>query len=90
MLTREEMMDLFRDFMVAMDVGKKAELGYFDVEIDTYGCAYLENDERNYILSGSAGKLYDFMEKSALEDCYPCALLADNFRKPLPKGQLHI
>ena len=86
MLTREEMMDMFRDLMVAMDVGKKAELGYFDVEIDTYGCTYLDNGERNYILSGLAGKLYDFLEESALEDRCPCAMLSDNFRKPLPKG----
>ena len=41
------MMMKFRDLQVAEDVGKKAELGWFDVEFTMYGCAYL-NDGKMY------------------------------------------
>jgi len=86
MLTKEEMMDLFRDVLAALDVGKKAELGYFDVEFDTFGCTYYSEQERNYRMSSSAIKIYDFIEYAALDNLYPSAIYTENFRKPIPRG----
>ena len=86
MLTEDEMRGMFRDMMVALDVGKKAELGYFDVEILTYGCAFLAKGERNYLLSSDAVNIYDFLENAVLENVYPTFLEESFFKKPLPKG----
>ena len=86
MLTQEEMMYLYRDMMTALDVGKKAEMGYYDVEFNTFGCAYYAQGERNYCLSNSATKLYDFLEKAALENIYPTIIQCENFKKPIPRG----
>lgn len=86
MLTQEEMLYLYRDMMTALDVGKKAEMGYYDVEFNTYGCAYLNQQERYYSISSSATKLYDFLENAALEDIYPTMILEHTFKKPIPRG----
>lgn len=37
-----DMMMKFRDLRVAEAIGKKAALGWFDVEFTVYGCAYLD------------------------------------------------
>lgn len=86
MLTQDEMLVLFRDMMTAMDVGQKAELGYYDVEFDTYGCTHYEGGERHYHVSSNAVKIYDFIEQAALADCYPTAPMAEVFKKPIPRG----
>ena len=86
MLTQEEMMFLYRDMMTALDVGKKAEMGYYDVEFNTFGCTYFDGQERNYSISSSAAKLYDLLENAALEDIYPTMLLEATFKKPIPRG----
>lgn len=86
MLTQEEMLALFRDMMTALDVGKKVEMGYYDVEFNTFGCAYFDGTERNYRISASATKIYDYLESSALNDVYPTTIMATTFRKPIPRG----
>lgn len=60
----QTMLDL-RDLQVAMDVQKKAELGYFDSEFTVYGCSYLQNGLRYYKVSAEAEKIYDFVEQGA-------------------------
>ena len=86
MLTQDEMLVLFRDMMTAIDVGQKAEMGYYDVEIDTYGCTHYQNGERYYHLSANASKIYDYFESAALSDCCPTALVTRVFKKPIPRG----
>ncbi len=86
MLTQEDMMVLFRDMMTALDVGKKAEMGYYDVEINAFGCTYLNGTERNYRVSASAAKIYDYLEVAALNNLYPTAMITSTFKKPIPNG----
>lgn len=86
MLTQDEMLVLFRDMMTAMDVGQKAEMGYYDVEFDTYGCTHYAQGERHYHVSSNAVKIYDYIERAALEDAYPTRMVTDVFKKPIPRG----
>ena len=86
MLTQDEMLVLFRDMMTAMDVGQKAEMGYYDVEFDTYGCTHYAGGQRHYHVSASAVKIYDYIERAALEDAYPTAPISEVFKKPIPRG----
>ena len=86
MLTQDEMLVLFRDMMTAMDVGQKAEMGYYDVELDTFGCTHYAQGERHYHVSANAAKIYDFCERAALDDLYPTALQSAVFKKPIPRG----
>ena len=41
----DSMMDM-RDVQVALDVAKRAEMGWFDVEFTMYGCAYWDKGKR--------------------------------------------
>lgn len=86
MLSQEEMKFLFRDMMTALDVGKKAEMGYYDVEFDTFGCATYDGKERHYHVGANAARLFDFCEHAALENIYPTIILEDVFKKPIPRG----
>lgn len=86
MLTQEEMKFLFRDMMTALDIGKKAEMGYYDVEFDTFGCVTYDGKERRYHVSANAARLFDFCENAVLENIYPTVILEDIFKKPIPRG----
>lgn len=86
MLSEESIRSMYRDVLVALDVGKKAEMGYYDVEMTAYGSAYMKNGERNYLLSMDAAKVYDFLENAVLEDLYPTVVAENFFKKPIPRG----
>lgn len=86
MLTQEDMLALFRDMTTALDVGKKAEMGYYDVEFNAFGCAYFNREERNYRVSASAAKIYDYLEYAALDNLYPTTIITATFKKPIPNG----
>ena len=47
------------NFQAAEDVGRRAELGYFDVEFTMYGCAYLNPaDHKMYYKVSSKAEIY--------------------------------
>ena len=79
------MMDL-RDLQVAMEVGKKAELGWFDVEFTMYGCTYQEKGSRYYRVSAYAEKIYDFIQSSAVNGVLPTDVAILSRRCPVPTG----
>lgn len=86
MLSEEAIRSMYRDVLVALDIGKKAEMGYYDVEMTAYGSVYLKNGERNYLLSMDAAKVYDFCENAVLDDLYPTVVAENFFKKPIPRG----
>ena len=49
------------DLRVAEDIGKMAELGWFDVEFTMYGCAYMFEGKMCYKISSEAKDIYDYM-----------------------------
>ena len=53
-----------RDIQVARDFGRKAELGWMEVEFTVYGCAYLDPIENKvlYRVSSHAEDIYQFIE----------------------------
>ena len=61
-------------------------MGYYDVEFDTYGCTHYAQGERHYHVSSNAVKIYDYIERAALEDAYPTRMVTDVFKKPIPRG----
>lgn len=58
------MLDL-RDLQVAMDVAKRAEMGWFDVEFTMYGTCFERCGKRYFRVSADAARIYDFIETSA-------------------------
>lgn len=86
MLSEEAIRSMYRDVLVALDIGKKAEMCYYDVEMTAYGSVYLKNGERNYLLSMDAAKVYDFLENAVLDDLYPAVIAENFFKKPIPRG----
>lgn len=77
---------VFRDFQVAQDIGKKAEMGWFDVEFTMYGCAYLKDDKMYYKVSPKSEDIYQFIEKSMLENIYPSNVISLKEKCPVPAG----
>lgn len=75
----------FRDIQVAEDVGKKAELGYFDVEFTMYGSAYWDGEMR-YKISPNKEDIYYFIEEANLRDIYPSDVMAYTVKCPIPAG----
>ena len=55
------MLDL-RDLQVAMDVAKRAEMGWFDVEFTMYGTCFERCGKRYFRVSADAARIYDFIE----------------------------
>lgn len=82
------MMMKFRDLQVAEDVGKKAELGWFDVEFTMYGCAYLDrtDDRMRYKISSKEEDIYDFIELAARDDIFPSKIETLTLKCPVPMG----
>jgi len=78
----------FRDIQVAEDVGKKAELGWFDVEFTMYGCAYLNltDSKMYYKVSSRAEDIYTFIEDCAKDDIFPSAVEHLTLKCPVPMG----
>lgn len=75
-----------RDALVAAEVAKMAELGWFETEFTIYGCAYYKNGERQYRLSAEPEKIYDFMEYGAQYQVLPSDIMMLSERYPVPIG----
>lgn len=74
------------DLRVAEDIGKMAELGWFDVEFTMYGCAYLQDRKMYYRISSEAEDIYDFIEKGSRIGVYPGNVLSLTKKYPVPAG----
>lgn len=61
----------FRDLVCAMAVGKMTEMGCFEEEFITYGCAYLQEEHIKYLVTGKSQSMEDFIVECALKDIYP-------------------
>ena len=79
------MIDL-RDIQVALDVARRAEMGWFDVEFTMYGCSYLYNGKRYYRVSAEAEKIYDFIENGAQKNILPTNIAILTEKYPVPIG----
>lgn len=79
-----------RDVQVAEEVGKMAELGYFDVEFTMYGCAYLENGKRYYKVSPEAADIYCFIERANLRNIFPSNVLHYTKKCAVPAGMKEV
>lgn len=78
----------FRDIQVAEDIGKRAELGWFDVEFTMYGCAYLSTEDQKmyYKVSSRAEDIYSFIETSVKDDVFPSKVEEISLKCPVPVG----
>lgn len=76
------------NIQAAEDIGKKAELGYFDVEFTMYGCAYLDRrtDMMQYRISSKAEDIFDYIEQAAQIDIYPSKVERLTLKCPVPMG----
>lgn len=83
------MLDL-RDLQVAMDVAKRAEIGWFDVEFTMYGCGYLEKGKRYYRISAQGEKIYNFIENAAVKNILPTDIIKLTKVYPVPAGMREI
>ncbi len=81
-----QMMMKFRDLQVAEDFSKMAELGYLDKEFTMYGAAFEEGEERRYIITSEASKLYDFSQSLAEKQVYLSPVLTLTKVCPVPSG----
>ncbi len=74
------------DLRVAEDIGKMAELGWFDVEFTMYGCAYMFEGKMRYKISSEAKDIYDYIEHGAKQGVYPSNVLSLTEKCPVPAG----
>jgi len=72
--------------MAARVVGRRAELGWFDVDFTMHGCAYLQNGKVHYKVSSQAEDIYQFAETAALEKIYTSNVLSCKEKYPVPSG----
>lgn len=79
---------ILRDAQCAEDVGKMAELGYFEEEFVFFGCAYLENGHIKYHISGKEERICDFIEDCVLLNLYPTPVREILQRQLVPSGEL--
>ena len=70
-MTDARRMSAFRDVQIAMDFQKMAENGYLDEEFTMYGCVYLKNNERQYLISSEEGDIVKFVRNAVKEGLYP-------------------
>ena len=85
-----QMLMMLHDEVVAEEVGKMAELGYFDVEFTMYGCAYLENGKRFYKVSPDAADIYGFIERANLRDVFPSNVVQFTKKCAVPAGMKEV
>lgn len=78
--------ELFRDAQAALDMGKKAMLGYFDIEFTMYGTAYLFDGEMSYRISDEDDQIYHFMETAAAKDIFCANICQYSKRYKVPSG----
>ena len=67
-------------------VGRRAELGWFDVEFIMYGCAYLQDEKMHYKVSSQAEDIYQFTEYAASEKQYTSNVLRHTEKCAVPSG----
>lgn len=67
-MTDVRRMSAFRDVQVAMDFQKMAENGYLDEEFTMYGCVYLENNKRKYLVSSEEGEIVEFVRQAVKKE----------------------
>lgn len=79
------MLDL-RDLQVAMDVAKRAEMGWFDVEFTMYGTCFERDGRRYFRVSADAARIYDFIETGAQKNSLPTNVLTLTKTCPVPTG----
>lgn len=75
-----------RDTLLAEEVGKKAELGWFDVEFTMYGCTFLLDGKQYYRLSADEKKIYDYIVDGAKNKVTPSNLFTITESFPVPVG----
>lgn len=87
-----DMMVKFRDLQVAEAVGKKAALGWFDVEFTMYGCAYLDPrlGKMCYRVSERAEDIYEFVEDNAHKGIYASNVVHLTRKYPVPAGMKNL
>lgn len=67
-------------------VGRRAELGWFDVEFIMYGCAYFQNGKMYYKVSSQAEDIYRFAENATVENLYTSNVLRHTEKCAVPSG----
>lgn len=75
-----------RDIACAAEVGRMAELGRFDHELNTYGTAYLDHGKVIYRLSSTPFGLYRFVHTAPSENLLPTTVLHNSQRTQMPAG----
>ncbi len=83
-----DMLKIFRDIRVGIEVGRKARLGWFDVEFTMYGsvCYHPQQDKRYYRISSRQEDVYDFIESSMLLDMYASDMMSYTIKCAVPAG----
>ena len=61
----------FRDLVCAMAVGEMSQMGCFEEEFITYGCAFWQEGHIKYLVTGKSESMEDFLVECALKDWYP-------------------
>lgn len=67
-------------------VGRRAELGWFEVEFIMFGCAYLLDGNVHYKVSSQAEDIYHFVESAAVEKIYTSNVLRYSEKCSVPSG----
>lgn len=74
------------NIQAARVVGRRAELGWFDVEFIMYGCAYLQHEKVYYKVSSQAEDIYHFAETAAVENIYTSNVFRYTEKCAVPSG----
>lgn len=66
--------------------GRRAELGWIEVEFIMYGCAYLQDGKVHYKVSSQAEDIYRFAESAAVDKIYTSNVLRYSEKCAVPSG----
>ena len=80
-------MTMFRDLKVAMDFQKMAQNGFIDEEFTMYGCVYLKNGERRYLISDEELKVSEFVDNAWQQGYFPSPVETLKKICPVPAGE---
>lgn len=67
-------------------VGRRAELGWFDVEFIMFGCAYLQDGKLHYKVSSQAEDIYRFAESAVADNIYTSNVMRYTQKCAVPSG----
>ncbi|MEE0435656.1 MAG: hypothetical protein UDB11_09710 [Peptococcaceae bacterium] len=86
------MMVKFRDLQVAEAVGKKAALGWFDMEFTMYGCAYLDPmlDKMCFRISECPEDIWNFVRASDHKGFFASRVVHMTRKYPVPSGMKNL